>query len=64
MTPDDCAKAVSTMQRVKIKSASPMIPEPHAEGRVLAYSIVPMVLIETDEGERIWWRHDLAEPSA
>lgn len=35
--------------------------EPHAEGQVLGYSEVPMILIETDDGRQIWWRHDLTE---
>lgn len=30
-----------------------------AEGRVIAYCDAPQVCIETDDGERIWWRADL-----
>lgn len=33
---------------------------PHAEGRVIAYCDQPQVCIETPDGERIWWRADLA----
>jgi hypothetical protein len=28
-------------------------------GRVIAYSMAPMVCIELDSGERVWWRADL-----
>jgi hypothetical protein len=30
-----------------------------AEGRILGYCDAPMVLIEGDDGERVWWRADL-----
>lgn len=33
-----------------------------AEGRIMAHSLVPSVLIVTDDGERIWWRHDMGDP--
>jgi hypothetical protein len=35
--------------------------EDRAEGKMIAHSLAPMVLIETDTGERIWWRQDMAE---
>jgi hypothetical protein len=28
-------------------------------GRVIGYSDSPQVLIETDNGEKVWWRADL-----
>lgn len=34
----------------------------YAEGTVIAYSDHPMVCLLTAEGERVWWRADLAEP--
>lgn len=33
----------------------------HAEGRAIAWSVSPMVLVETDGGERVWWSTTLAE---
>ena len=30
-----------------------------AEGKVIGYSANPMVLIETDNGEQIWWAAEL-----
>lgn len=30
-----------------------------AEGRVIGYSEGPMVLIETDDGEQLWWGAEL-----
>lgn len=32
-----------------------------AFGRVVAYSADPQICIETESGERIWWRAELAE---
>jgi hypothetical protein len=32
-----------------------------AEGKIIAHSMVPSVLIETDDGERVWWRHDMGD---
>ena len=32
-----------------------------ARGRIVAYSPVPQVCIETDDGQQIWWRADLTE---
>ena len=33
----------------------------YAEGVVYAYCEAPQVAIETADGERIWWRADLAD---
>jgi hypothetical protein len=35
-----------------------------ARGEVLAHSLVPSVLIKTDDGERVWWRCDMGEVQA
>lgn len=32
-------------------------------GRVIAYSIVPTLLIEAEDGTRFSWRHDMVEPA-
>lgn len=48
-------------KRVRLNWASPVDQQPRAEGRLVAHSLVPMVLIETDDGEMVWWRHDMAE---
>lgn len=32
---------------------------PCAEGVMLAHSLVPSVMVETDDGRRVWWRHDM-----
>lgn len=34
----------------------------YAEGKVYAYCEAPMLAIETADGQRIWWRADLAQP--
>ncbi len=31
----------------------------HAQGQVVGYSDVPMVLIQTETGKKVWWRADL-----
>src|SRR5690348_13806251 len=33
--------------------------EVRAEGKIVAFCDAPQVLIETDAGERVWWRADL-----
>lgn len=33
----------------------------HATGRVIAFCDAPTICILTEQGERIWWRADLAE---
>ena len=33
----------------------------HKTGTVIAYCNAPQVLIETENGEQIWWREDLTE---
>lgn len=33
----------------------------HGEGRVYAYSNVPVLYIETDSGHRFTWRHDMCK---
>jgi hypothetical protein len=50
--PEDLGKCV----RLKYGSG-----EVYTEGTVLAHSLVPSILIETESGERIWWRHDMAD---
>lgn len=62
LTPDRLDQAVRARQRVKAMHATPQAPFPRAIGRLIAYCEVPSVLIETDSGERIWWRADLVEP--
>lgn len=34
---------------------------PHVVGRVVAYCDAPQLLIETEDGEHVWWRADLTE---
>ena len=31
----------------------------HTQGRIIAYCDAPQVLIETEDGEKVWWRADL-----
>ena len=52
----DAMKAVGGRSRATAYTAQRTV---HAAGRVVAYSEYPMVLIETAEGERVWWRRDL-----
>lgn len=57
-TEDYWTQAISERSRVRLRYADGGI---HAEGNIISYSIVPSVCIETDDGMRIHWRHDMAE---
>lgn len=58
MNESESKRAVADQARVRLRYGTG---EAFAEGRVLSYSMVPTVCIETDDGRRIHWRHDLAE---
>jgi hypothetical protein len=58
MRTDEAEQAVADQSRIRLRSGQG---DTYAEGRIVSYSIVPTVTIETDTGERISWRHDLAE---
>jgi hypothetical protein len=60
MSPDEAAKAVQDQARVRFHAAWDRT-ETQAEGKVISYSVVPVLTIETDDGKRVSWRHDLAE---
>lgn len=53
-------EAVRDGRRVRLFTG-PGREDVHAEGRAVAWSVSPMVLIETDGGERVWWSTTLAE---
>lgn len=61
MNGEEARRAVSESAWVGLRGANgkPL----GVEGKVLAYCSEPQVLIETDDGERAWWRADLAERS-
>lgn len=58
MNEEQATYAVRDSKRVRLRYAQG---DTRAEGRAVAFSITPMVLIETDDGEQVWWRHDMAE---
>lgn len=58
MNVEQAKKAVAQLSRVRLNWSGG---QQYAEGRAVAYSVVPMVLIQTDSGEKIWWRQDMAE---
>lgn len=35
------------------------VPNVRAEGRVIGFSLEPMVLLETDDGDQLWWAAEL-----
>lgn len=59
MTPDEAIQAVNNRSRVRIFSAADH--STVGEGQIIGYSIVPTVTIILDNGNRMTWRHDLAE---
>lgn len=58
MTPDEAIQAVADQSTIRLLTGQG---EEWAVGKMVAYSVVPSVLIETEDGERISWRHDMAE---
>lgn len=58
MTPQEAIAAVNTREDVILYTAQGAV---HAKGKIISYSIVPTVTIETVDGERISWRHDMTE---
>lgn len=61
MTPRDAEDAVADQATVTLRTATGAF---YAEGRIVSYSIVPTVTIITPEGERVSWRHDMADRNA
>lgn len=59
MNEREAKDAVVTMKRVALRWANGKANG--VEGRVIAYCHEPQVLIETDDGERVWYRADLTE---
>ena len=55
---DEASQAIRDQATVRLRDGQGF---PYAEGRIISYSIVPTVCIVTESGERIHWRHDLAE---
>jgi hypothetical protein len=60
MSPEQAREAVREGLRARARTAVAHQP-PHAEGRVIGYSQAPQILIETDDGQRLWWRADLSD---
>lgn len=59
MTPDEAKSAVAIDgTRVVARYADGSV---RAEGEAYGYSVVPVLYILTDTGERISWRHDMCE---
>lgn len=58
MSPAEAERAVADQATVRLRDGQGNL---YAEGRIISYSIVPTVTIETTNGRRISWRHDLAE---
>ena len=58
MTPEQAAQAVTARAYVEARY---LVGGVHLRGRVVAYSIVPVLTIETDDGERHTWRADMCE---
>ena len=58
LSPAEASQAVADRARVLLRDGQGGV---YAEGQIVSYSIAPVVCIETDSGERIHWRHDLAE---
>lgn len=58
MNPLQAAAAVETSARVTARTGQG---DTHATGTVVAYSLVPQVLIVTDDGRRVWWRADMTD---
>lgn len=56
---EDIQEAIEQGKRVRLLYASGI--GQHAEGKIIGYSIAPVVYIETDKGDQIAWRHDMAE---
>ena len=55
--------ALSKRARVSARWAYPHdLSDIRAEGRIVGYSAKPMVLIETDDGEQLWWAAELTLP--
>lgn len=59
MNVEESEKAVANGTRVRMNYATGG--RNHGEGRVYGYSIVPVLMIELDDGTRTTWRHDLCE---
>lgn len=58
MNESESKRAVADQARVRLRYGTG---DAFAEGRIISYSNVPTVCIETDDGQRIGWRHDLAD---
>ena len=53
-------EAISSRKKVSARWGYPHdLSSVRAEGRAIGYSAGPMVLIETAEGEHIWWASEL-----
>lgn len=59
MTPNECFEAMEQHKRVRAFYANDR--ETKAEGEIIGYTVVPAVIIQTADGERVTWRHDLVE---
>lgn len=58
MSPDEARALVATSARVRLAFADD---SPKAYGRVIGYSEHPQLMVETADGDHIWWRADMAE---
>jgi hypothetical protein len=56
---EQAVQALREQQPVEAVYATDSWRGPHARGRIVAYCDVPSVCIETEAGERVWWRADL-----
>lgn len=62
MNHDEALRAVRDQLLARAAWAYPHdLRDTRATGRVIGYVDAPMVLIETPDGERVWWRADLTE---
>lgn len=63
MNRDQIVQAMEDKQPVWAVYATERWRGPHARGRIVSYCDAPSVCIETETGEKVWWRADLTRPT-
>lgn len=62
MNQDEAKRALSERAPARAAWGYPHdLSSTRAIGRVIGYSAKPMILIETDDGEQVWWAAELVE---
>lgn len=57
ITPQRAVQMVAASTRVQVRDAQNV--GVFAEGKVVAYSRTPMILVQSDDGQQSWWGVDL-----